>query len=177
MANYLVISAIGEDRAGTVERLSATVTAHRCNIEDSRMSVLGGSFALIQLVSGQWNNLAKLENALAALQGPLNLTITSRNTEQRKSEDRLMPYTLDVVTLDHPGIVNQVAAFLATRGINIQDMVTSTYHAAHTATPMLTIRMTVEVPSSLHIAQLREEFMDLCDEMNLDGVLEPIKVP
>jgi len=27
----------------------------------------------------------------------------------------------------------------------------------------------------MHIAMLREEFLDFCDELNLDAVLEPIK--
>jgi hypothetical protein len=31
----------------------------------------------------------------------------------------------------------------------------------------------VQVPTRLHIAQLREEFMDFCDSLNLDAILEP----
>jgi len=175
MANYLVISAIGEDRPGTVEKLSSTILEYDCNIEDSRMSVLGGTFALIQLVSGKWNNLAKLETALKNLQTKLDLTIITRRTEERGAQQQVMPYSVDVVSLDHPGIVSQLAGFFAQRGINIQDMSTSTYRAAHTATPMISIRMAIEVPAHVHIAQLREEFLDLCDAQNFDGVLEPVK--
>ena len=29
--------------------------------------------------------------------------------------------------------------------------------------------------SDLHIAALREEFMDFCDHLNLDAVIEPIR--
>jgi glycine cleavage system transcriptional repressor len=177
MANYLVISALGEDRPATVEALSKTVLEFDCNIEDSRMSVLGGAFALIQLVSGKWNNLAKLETALANLQARLNLTITTRHTEQPAPRQQALPYSVDVVSLDHPGIVSHLAGFFAARGINIQDMVTATYHAAHTATPMISIRMTLDIPTQLHISQLREEFLDLCDEQNFDGVMEPVKLP
>ena len=52
MSAYLVISAIGQDRPGIVDEVSAFILSHQCNVEDSRMAVLGGDFALIMLVSG-----------------------------------------------------------------------------------------------------------------------------
>ena len=175
MPNFLVISALGDDQPGMVERLSKVILDYDCNIEDSRMSVLGGTFALIQLVSGKWNNLAKLETALVGLQKPLKLTIVTRHTEQRDPPRKALPYSVDVVSMDHPGIVSHLAGLFASYGINIQEMTTTTYKAAHTATPMISIRMAIEIPASIHIAQLREEFLDLCDEHNFDGVIEPIK--
>jgi glycine cleavage system transcriptional repressor len=36
--------------------------------------------------------------------------------------------------------------------------------------------MVTHTPSRIHIAALREEFLDLCDQMNLDAILEPLKV-
>jgi glycine cleavage system transcriptional repressor len=35
--------------------------------------------------------------------------------------------------------------------------------------------MIVNVPSRIHVAQLREEFLELCDSLNLDAILEPVK--
>jgi glycine cleavage system transcriptional repressor len=35
--------------------------------------------------------------------------------------------------------------------------------------------MTILVPTRIHIAALREDFMDLCDHLNLDAILEPFK--
>jgi glycine cleavage system transcriptional repressor len=54
-------------------------------------------------------------------------------------------------------------------------MATTGYAAAHTGTPMFSVHMTVGIPADVHIASLREEFMDFCDSMNLDAVLEPLK--
>ena len=76
--------------------------------------------------------------------------------------------------MDHPGIVNNLAGFFAGHEINIEDLVTTSYAAAHTGAPMFSVQMTVNVPSSIHVAQMRDEFYDLCDEMNLDGVVEAI---
>ena len=64
---FLVISAVGADHPGLVNDLSRSILEYGCNIEDSRMTVLGGEFAAILLVEGKWNTLAKVENALPEL--------------------------------------------------------------------------------------------------------------
>ena len=172
---YLVSSALGEDHPGIGNQIAKTVLEHGCNIEDSRMTVLGGEFAAILLVEGKWNTLAKIENALPELERQLGMTIISKRTGERATGRSLLPYAVDVVSMDHPGIVNNLAGFFAERKINIEDMSTSTYAAAHTGTTMFAVHMTVGIPSDMHIAGLREEFMDYCDGLNLDAVLEPIK--
>lgn len=172
---YLVISVLGEDRPGIVNALSKAVMEHGCNIEDSRMTVLGGEFAAMLLVEGKWNTLAKIENALSEIERQLGLTIIAKRTGERSSAANLLPYAVDVISMDHPGIVNNLAGFFADRSINIEDMATSTYAAAHTGTPMFSVHMTVGIPADMHIGGLREEFMDYCDGLNLDAVLEPLK--
>jgi glycine cleavage system transcriptional repressor len=85
----------------------------------------------------------------------------------------MVPYIVDVVSMDHPGIVHQVANFFASREINIEEMSTWTYPAAHTGTPMFSMSMTISIPGDQHIGQLRDEFTRFCDELNLDATLEP----
>jgi glycine cleavage system transcriptional repressor len=54
-------------------------------------------------------------------------------------------------------------------------MNTRSYPAPHTGAPMFGVYMIVNVPSSIHLGAMREEFMDLCDNLNLDAILEPVK--
>ncbi len=175
MNNQLVIAALGEDRPGLVDRLSGWVTDSGCNIADSRMTVLGGEFAVLLLVTGNWNNLAKLENQCDSMQEQLGMTLHIKRTEPRPAGGDFMPYGVDVVSLDHPGIVHNLASFFSQRNVNIQDLSTSTYAAAHTGTQMFAVHMVLDVPASIHIATLREEFLDFCDRLNLDAVIEPVK--
>lgn len=175
MKNLLVITALGQDRPGIVNELSRSVVDSGCNMEDSRMTVLGGEFAVIMLVSGKWNELAKLENSLPALGRRLDLLVSTKRTEPPKAKGNVLPYAVEVVALDHPGIVHQLANFFARREINIRDLATASYAAAHTGTPMFSVHMTVDVPAGTHIATLREEFMDFCDQLNLDAIIEPVK--
>ena len=173
--NYLVISALGRDHPGIVDALSGAILDHGCNIRDSRMTVLGGEFAVLLMVEGPWNTLAKIENALPELESELGMTIVAKRTEGRSNTRNLLPYAVEVVSLDHPGIVKNLAAFFSQRNINIEDLATTSYAAAHTGTQMFSVSMTVGIPAELHLGTLREEFLDYCDSLNLDAVLEPIK--
>ena len=40
---------------------------------------------------------------------------------------------------------------------------------------MFAVQMAVNVPGKQHVSQLSEEFMELCDRLNLDAILEPVK--
>jgi glycine cleavage system transcriptional repressor len=175
MNTLLVISALGDDRPGIVNDLSTVILEYGCNIADSRMSVLGGEFALILLVAGNWDSIAKLEGALPGLSDRFGLLITFKRTEKRKPDKPLIPYEVEVVSMDHPGIVHDVADFMSARNINIETLDTETYSAAHTGTPMFSLNMRISVPGDTHIASLRDEFGEFCDDLNLDAVLEPAK--
>ncbi len=173
--NYLVISALGRDQPGIVDKLSKIILEDECNIIDSRMTVLGGEFAILLMVEGNWNTLTKLEDALPKQGKRLGLTIISKRTGERQSDSKTLPYAIDVVAMDHPGIVHHLANFFSKRNINIEDLVTSSYAAAHTGTPMFSVHMSVGIPAEMHIAELRGDFLEFCDSMNLDAALDPIK--
>jgi glycine cleavage system transcriptional repressor len=86
-----------------------------------------------------------------------------------------MPYAIDVISLDQQGIVFGLADFFASRDIEIADVATRRYSAAHTGAPMFAVQMAVNVPSSVHISALREDFLEMSDRLNLDAILEPVK--
>ncbi len=171
---YLMISASGEDKVGLVDQLSGKISESGCNIEESRMAVLGGQFALIMLISGPWNALSKLEVQMDALGGKLALTIIHNRTRKRQ-QTPAAPYSVEVVTIDHPGIVHGLSAFFSRNGINIEELQTNTYPAPHTGTPMFSVTMTVGIPAGTHIPTLRGNFLDYCDDLNLDALFEPVR--
>ncbi|HEC19402.1 MAG TPA: glycine cleavage system protein R [Gammaproteobacteria bacterium] len=175
MDSFLVITALGEDRPGIVDKLTETVVDCQCNVIDSRMSVLGGEFAVMLLVSGKWNQLAKLEDALQACAESLGLTLICKRTEPRAVTTDLMPYSIEVISIDQPGIVHELARFFSSRNINIQELSTTQYAAAHTGTPMFALHLTANIPASMHIAALRDEFLDFCETQNMDATMEPMK--
>jgi glycine cleavage system transcriptional repressor len=175
MSQLIVISAIGTDRTGVVQDLSKVILSCGGNIEESRMTTLGSEFAMLLLVSGNWATLNKLEQGLNKLGDGKDLTVSIRQTDAKMASGNRMPYAVDIVSLDQQGIVFNLANFFATHDIEIADVATRSYAAAHTGSPMFSVQMAINVPSTVQIAQLREEFMEICDRLNLDAILEPVK--
>lgn len=175
MKQYLAVSAIGSDRTGMVHELTRMISECGGNIAESRMAALGTEFAMLLLVSGNWHALAKLESELARISETSAFNVHVKRTEPRPSRTEMLPYSIDVVSLDQSGIVSGLSGFFASRGIDIAEVSTRGYPAAHTGAPMFSVQMIVNVPSRIPVAHLREEFMDYCDSLNLDAILEPVK--
>ena len=171
----IVLTASGEDKIGLVEGLTRRIGESGCNIEESRMAALAGRFALLMRVTGSWDALAKLESRLPAVGEEFGLAIVQQRTRAAKIEKPLIPYVVEVSALDQPGIVNSLANFFARLRINIESLDTDTYPAPHTGAPMFAVRMTLGIPADAHIATLRGDFLDYCDEHNLDATFEPVR--
>jgi glycine cleavage system transcriptional repressor len=152
----LAVAAIGPDRPGLVHDLTRAITDCGGSIAESRMASLGAEFAMVLLVGGNWHALARLESELKKVADECGLTLQLRR-------------------LDQSGIVAGLSGFCAARSIDISEVATRCYAAAHTGAPMFAVQMIINVPARIHVSQLREEFMDYCDSMNLDAILEPVK--
>lgn len=175
MKQHIAVSAVGNDRTGIVHELSRVITDCGGSISESRMANLGSEFAMLLLVSGNWHSLAKLETELKKLADTTGLTIHLKRTEPRPPRGDMLPYSVDVVCLDQTGIVSGLSGFFATRSIDIAEVSTRVYPAAHTGAQMFAVQMILNIPSRIHLAHLREEFMDFCDSLNLDAIMEPVK--
>jgi glycine cleavage system transcriptional repressor len=175
MTQLIVLSAVGSDRPGVVKDLSKSILDCGGNIEESRMASLGTEFAVLMLISGHWHTPAKLEKALESLGREHDLVINIKKTGARNDTAECIPYGVDVVCLDQPGIVFHLSEFFAARNFEICELATRRYAAPHTGAPMFSVQMTVSIPASAQIGRLRDEFHDLCEQLNLDSILEPVK--
>lgn len=171
-----VVSVIGHDRPGLVSDISGHVKAQGLNIEDSRMTVLGGEFAILMALSGEVEALTLFQAVLEKLcADEANLAFIYRPTKSKPSPPGVMNYLASVVALDHPGIVAAIAQFFSERMINIRDLRTDTTPAAHTGTPIFNVRLVAEIPPGSRISELKRGFEDFCDEEDLDGTLEALR--
>jgi glycine cleavage system transcriptional repressor len=174
MTTKLVISALGADRPGIVDELSNIILGHELNIEDSRMTVLGGEFAILLLVAGEQTALETLQSETDKIEQMLNMRLLIKPTTDTSHAGNQVPYAVEVTALDNPGIVRNIASFFSNRNINIVDLQTERYAAPHTGSPMFALHMTIGLEADTNPAQLREDFMRACDELNLDAELGPV---
>lgn len=168
-----VIATLGPDRPGLVNELSELVHGLALNIDDSRMTVLGGEFAVLMSVAGETGALDALEQQLAELAERSGQMHLFRRTADREPSSAL-PCRVTVVAMDHPGIVRSVAGFFSGRGINIRDLETATEPAPHTGTPIFNLEMVIDLPAGQKLSTLRQAFVAFCDDEDLDGSLSAL---
>jgi glycine cleavage system transcriptional repressor len=92
-----------------VHGISALIHGAGANLEDSRMAVLGGEFAMVLLCSGSAAELARLEAQKDAVGRKLGLELSLRDTTSpaSRASERIR---VQVSGLDRPGIVDAVTA-------------------------------------------------------------------
>lgn len=167
----LIISAITEDRNAFLEELLSIIHKHACLIEASRATMMGSELASIILVSGHWNGIAKLESSLT------NLTekglITFKRTQAFLHDNEILPYLVQLVAFNQPTVIYEIIHFFIQQNIYIDDFQTTTYAASFTGTTMLSFTLRIGIPASAILSDFREQFALLCDELNIDGTLDP----
>lgn len=173
--NQLVITLVGEDRPGLLEKTARCIQDAGCNIEESRLAVLAGSCCMFLCVGGNWKTLGKLENMLPRLERETQLTAMLRKVPGETPAVPSMAYSVDVVALDQVGIVHALSGFFTARGVNVREMQTRLFRAQQTGARMFSANLIIDIPADRHLATLRGDFLDFCDDLNLDGMLDPIK--
>jgi glycine cleavage system transcriptional repressor len=172
---YAVISAIGADRVGIVDGLSGLIAEAGANIEESKMAVLGGEFAVMMLVSLKAKDFEGLVANCKAVETGLGLRVEIKPTAESSAQIGGRPYGLETVSLDGQGIVHAVSAVLHRFGVNIEELETRTEGAPLTGAPMFHLRAGIVVGPGVAIAELRRALEELHPGQDLDIALTPIQ--
>lgn len=173
--NYVLITAVAKDSQPLLLPLTRRIRDCGCNVLESRLSCLGRDVVIACLVVGSWDAIAKLESGLPRLQREDGVHATMQRSEARANQNTLLPYLVEVVAADKPGILHELAEFFSTRSISLEQLTSSRYRAMQTGAEMFSAQITIGVPAKTHIAALRDDFLEFCDALNLDAVMEPVK--
>lgn len=166
--NHLILTAIGPDQVGLVQKISEFISRHGCNIEDSKMAVFCGEFAVIVLISGESNNLIKIGRDYRAIETETGLAISIKTPAARTPPESFLPYRLTASCMDHPGIVYRISRVLSSLGVNIESMETKTSSAPVSGTPIFQLEAILAIPTRTNINLLRESFSEIQREENID---------
>jgi glycine cleavage system transcriptional repressor len=172
---HLIMTAVGPDRIGLVEKISEFIARHGCNIEDSKMAVFYGEFAVIALISGEGGSLVKIARDYREIEIATGLTISIKTPATRQTSAPFLPYRLTASCMDHPGIVHQISNALSGMGVNIEAMETETYAAPVSGTPIFRIEAELSVPITTNVNTLRQRFAEIQREENIDIELAPLR--
>lgn len=173
MDHYAVLTAIGADRPGLVDEVSAYVLERGGNLEDSRMVNLHGQFAMMLLVSGGEDVIERLGLDLRELRmaSVIHADLVPADLTPPASPPAAIPYRLTTSAMDHPGLVQSVAHALRELGVNIESAETSLQQAPITGAPLFEMELVISVPTETPVAKLRDAIRTVCDALNMDWQL------
>src|SRR5262245_16081189 len=171
----LILTAIGPDRVGLVAKISEFIARCGCNIEDSRMAVFCGEFAVIILISGPASGLTQITGTCKAVEESTGLSVAVKTPAAKKVAESFLPYKLTASCMDHPGVVYRISDILSTLGINIDSMETKAYSAPITGTPLFQLEAKLSIPARVNVNHVRDRFNAFQHEENIDIELTPIK--
>ena len=173
--NHLLINAYTTHPESPLLSVTRRIADSGCNLVDSRLATVGRDVSMTALATGSWDAVAKLEAMLGRLDREEGLKLNWYRTAAKVSQSNLLPYIVEVVAADKPGILFQLADFFDRQGITIENLQSTRYRAMQTGAEMFSAQVTIGVPSDMHIAALRDDFLEFCDHLNLDAIMDPMK--
>ncbi len=175
MPKNLVLTLTGRDKVGLVDSVTKVIASRDGNVESSRMARLGGEFAMLMLVTVSDKEFANLDQDFQSLRGEgYQVSLLQTEDDSRKYAGWL-PYEIEVNGADHEGIIHDVSHHLASQGINIESMDTSSAPAPMSGTPLFTMKGIVLVPPQLHFHTWSDALEEIGDKLNVSVRVEMVK--
>lgn len=164
----LVLTVIGDDKAGLVNAVAQVVARHGGNWESSQMAELAGKFAGIVLVTVPESSASALIADLEPLAGMLDITAQQGEPVHHVVPPGTQRFTLDLLGGDRAGIVREITDVLAEHAVNIDSLRTETRDAPMSGGRLFEAHAIVEVPTTADIGALRVALERLANELMVD---------
>lgn len=171
MRELLVLTVVGADRTGLVQLVAERVAAVGGNWEESRMARLAGQFAGILLVTVDPARADELVASLRKLD-EAGLQVSAQRTEQPAAPSASVHIRMALTAHDRPGIVRDISAILAERGINVEELETETASAPMSGDAMFTAHARLAASPTTSLTELRSRLEALGGELMLDLATE-----
>lgn len=165
MATFM-LTCIADDRPGLVSDLSAPISAHGASWKRSQMARLGGKFAGILLLEVPDDRADLLAADLTALK-EVGLVVTLERTDAA-AESPSLRVSLDLLGADRPGIVAEISAALAGKGVGILDLSTDVRDAPMAGGQLFEAQAVLEAPTATNLDELRSMLEGIADELMVE---------
>ncbi|GAA3772021.1 glycine cleavage system regulatory protein [Microbacterium kribbense] len=163
---YLVLTVVGDDRAGIVQTLAEVVARHGGNWERSELAELAGAFAGIVLVEIADDKRDGLAEALSDLEGTLHVTPYHGPTQTAPAQGEEVTFT--VLGNDRPGLVRDVTRAVAAGGLTIDRLTSRTAPAPMSGGELFEATVTARAAAGADVAAAVDALEKLAGEIQVD---------
>ncbi len=169
MADYLILTVIGDDRPGLVEELATVISGQQGNWLEASLSHLAGKFAGIVKVAVPPSHEAALREALDAV---VALRISAEaSAVARSGETPGRRLSLSLVGHDRIGIVREVSQALARHAVNVEKLETRVGSAPMSAETLFYAEADLAAAPGLDVGALKADLERISNDLMVDITL------
>lgn len=177
---FLLLSATEPDRGGLVAELTGFIAERGCNVEDSRIVVLGGYAGIMVLLSGEPAELQAVLDDLDALRARTGIRAVPRRVAARRGPSGQAPARIEVEAsaIDHEGIIHALTETVRRHGGNIVELESATEPAPMSAEPLFRLRMSLWASADPGSGErLSRELESVARQEGVDLEIRSVPVP
>jgi len=168
-----LVQANGPDRVGLVASVADRIYRNKGTIRESRMMKIGGEFCLM---IGVHMDEAVKGSLKAALENELGLQVTIGSYMPVDwSEQEHRTRTISLKGVEAPGILAAVTEKLGSLGVNIISLDSGIQRAPFSNDEMFIATIVIRIPSTVTLAELEQEILNVGKKIDLDVWLDNIK--
>ena len=147
-------------------------------IVQSDLTEKGEAFHFQVEVKGEWHQMAKFEITLKKLQTSLTepALLHWMRVKLALTQQNYLPYQVEVSAVVNADLIAVFSQFFNAKDVKIKALRMQTYVQAKTLVPLQVIALSVWIPLDINLPELRENFMILCDEYNVDAIFEQERI-
>ena len=162
----IIITAIGKDSPGLVNKITSVINHNNGNIENSKMIKIKNQFALI-LDFYLAENLDSIKSELENIKGLNIFYQLAKDSDDVETTSR----TYFIKGSDDQGIVNKISEFFSNENMNISEVETFIEQAPITGSPLFNMKITVDCKNDTNTDELNQKISMICNDLNLDVIL------
>ncbi|MBN1347905.1 hypothetical protein JXJ21_00715 [candidate division KSB1 bacterium] len=171
MKLYVVVSAVGRDRPGLVNKISHEIKKNGGNIELQRSAKMVDEFALISLVSLDAAP-EQAEHFIASLRDLQSddFFIYARKAVAASSERPAGALCGELIAegADQMGLIDEITLLLFENAINIEAMEYDVQNAPMTGTQLFQMHAKIVLPAKVDVAEFKKKLRGMEDRLNID---------
>lgn len=160
----VILTFIGEDKPGIIERIAKVIFLHNGSWQDSQFSHMAGQFAGFAKITVPQKHTDALLSDLRELSGLLVKVTQDDAVESGEAKTA----KLNIIGNDRPGIVQEVSQILAQLHVNVIEFKTFCESAPNWGSPVFKAQIRVSVPLHLENEVLKEALEALGDDLILE---------
>lgn len=166
----LAVTVVGVDQPGIVAAVAEVLHERGANISDSAMTMLGGHFAVLLLVTSE-EDPDTLEHALRGVTAHLGLRVVVAPADGSPVDPADATHLLDVHGTDQPGLLWRVTSALADLDVDITDLETRLLREDDP--PVYAMVVELVVPDG-NGDELADAIALACDDLGVEHTLRAI---